>query len=205
MEQLGPRSFDPYFEPYILYLQGMVTPARFQHCLRTADMIRRAVTARAAVDERKAILAGLLHDVAKDLPFEELVRQLERYDARSLTDLPRACQGHEVYLHGPVGAVIVRRAIDLDDPDILHAISRHTGSYPNLEPLTRLVHIADCAERGRNLAEREDLERAFLDGRIDDAELIIARFIVRFFPTMNTPVHPYYHLKIRALSRDYGD
>jgi HD superfamily phosphohydrolase YqeK len=100
--------------------------------------------------------------------------------------------------------VIVRQALGIDDPAVLQAISQHVGCYPNMVPLARWVHVADCAERGRTfIPEREDLERAFLDGRIDDAELIVARFNVRMLPRFNTPVHPFYHLKIRELSRDY--
>lgn len=106
-----------------------------------------------------------------------------------------------MYLHGPAGAVIARRSLRVCDHSILRAITTHTGCYPDMGPLARMLHIADFAEPGRDVPERDEVERLLFLKDLDSAELIIARWIVRDFPSMDIPLHPFYGQKILNLSR----
>jgi len=202
MEKLGPGSFETSFGEIILYLERMLSPVRFQHSLRVARMLRN-VARRHRIEyvyPDQATLAGLLHDIAKEMPFEEQVRHLDWFDQRALEDLPPTCRGHEMYVHGPAGAVVASRAIGVESGYVLRAIAQHTGCYSQMDPLARWLHVADFAEPGRDATEREEIERLFFLKDLDTAELIIARWIVRHFPSMDIPVHPFYGQKIIDLS-----
>ncbi len=56
----------------IFTLKNMLTEARFYHCLRVAEEAQR-LASRWGEEESKLYIAGLLHDCARDLPYQELI------------------------------------------------------------------------------------------------------------------------------------
>lgn len=117
------------------------------------------------IDPKKASLAGLLHDYAKDLPVKQLCRIASEHDLAD--DISRQ---EPALLHAPVGAWLLKHELGIDDREVLEAIRVHTTGFPGMSFLAKVVYLADCLEPGRNypgvnelrVIVRRDLDRALL-------------------------------------------
>ena len=100
------------------------------------------MASRHGIDEERAELAILGHDVARAAKKGEILRQAERFGLSPLNVELRA----PVTLHGPVGAELLKHEDGLDDEEILAAVRYHTTGHPSLTQLGLLVFIADKLE-----------------------------------------------------------
>ncbi len=97
---------------------------------------------RHRIDEERAELAILGHDVARAVKKQEILRLADHFGMSPLDIEKRA----PVTLHGPVGAELLRREDGLDDEEILAAVRWHTTGHHSLGQLGLLVFIADKLE-----------------------------------------------------------
>ena len=111
------------------------------HIFRVRD-VGLDLAARHGIDEERAELAILGHDVARAAKKKELLRQADRFGLSTL-DIERRAP---VTLHGPVGAELLLHEDGLEDDEILAAVRWHTTGHPSLTPLGLLVFIADKLE-----------------------------------------------------------
>lgn len=130
-------------------LKKMLTPARYEHSLRVAEEAKH-LASHYQYDEKKAYLAGLIHDIAKDLTEEESKNWIENYN------LPKELleEKNKNLKHADIGAVIAKEKYHLED-DICNAIKFHTLGNKNMDLLAKIVFLADKIGR-KNLPE--DLE-----------------------------------------------
>jgi predicted HD superfamily hydrolase involved in NAD metabolism len=111
------------------------------HIFRVRD-VGLDLASRHGIDEERAELAILGHDVARTAKKNEILRMAERFGMSTL-DIERRSP---LTLHGPVGAELLRHEDGLDDEEILAAVRWHTTGHPSLTPLGLLVFIADKLE-----------------------------------------------------------
>ncbi|MBP2653304.1 MAG: putative superfamily hydrolase [Firmicutes bacterium] len=97
-------------------------------------------------DIEKARLAGLLHDCAREMTSNILLKIAEN-SGIVLNDIEK-CQ--PVLLHAPVGAIVARRDYGIEDDGICQAISRHTVGGIEMELLDKIIFLADFIEPGRD-------------------------------------------------------
>lgn len=118
----------------------------------------------------KAMLAGLLHDCAKNIPNEEKIRICEKNNVLiSAVERENPC-----LLHAKAGAVIAEEKYDIHDPEILHAIKVHTTGEPNMNTLDKIIFVADYIEPKRDRAAHLEQIRklAFEDLNVCVAEIL---------------------------------
>ena len=141
-------------------------PKRFQHTLGV-EFTAAALAMKYDVPIKNAQIAGLLHDCAKCMTPEKTISFCEK-NHLEITEVERR---NPFLLHGKVGSFLAKTEYQVDDPDILNAISYHTTGRPGMSTLEKIVFIADYIEPGRkqapNLAEVrkvafEDLDSALL-------------------------------------------
>lgn len=138
-------------EKYQKKLQRYIDKSRYQHTLGV--MYTAASLAMAYhYDIDKAMLAGLLHDCAKNIPHEKKIELCKKYDIE-ITDIERE---NPFLLHAKVGAIIARKKYHIKDEEILHAISVHTTGTPEMNTLDMILFIADYIEPGRDKAKNLD-------------------------------------------------
>ncbi|GFN22566.1 MAG: bis(5'-nucleosyl)-tetraphosphatase (symmetrical) YqeK [Thermoanaerobacteraceae bacterium] len=152
-------------EEYAELLARRLSPGRLRHSLGVAEYSAR-LAAKYGASVEKARLAGLLHDYARDLTPQELVARAERAGLISHTVERKV----PVLLHGPVGALLLREEVGIEDEEILQAVSRHTIGAPNMSLLDKIVYLADALEPGRQYSGVDDLRRA-AEGDLDCALL----------------------------------
>ena len=111
------------------------------HIFRVRD-VGLDLASRHGIDEERAELAILGHDVARAAKKDEILRLADRFGMSTL-DIERRAP---VTLHGPVGAELLRHEDGLDDEEILAAVRWHTTGHHSLTPLGLLVFIADKLE-----------------------------------------------------------
>ena len=113
----------------------------------------------------KAQLAGLLHDCAKCIPNEKKLKIC----VKNNIPVTQVEKDNPFLLHAKVGAFLARVLYEVEDEEILHAISVHTTGAPAMNTLDKIVFIADYIEPKRDKAAnlKEIRKTAFED--LDEA------------------------------------
>ena len=161
-------------------------PGLQAHINRVSD-IARELALHHSVDQDRAALGMLAHDVARAMPNQELLRHAAEFNL-PVTLVERRMP---VMLHGPVGAEILHREDGLTEEDLYQAVYWHTTGHPSLDRLGKVVFLADKLDPLkisrypylpllRELA-LEDLDRAIL-------EFLSRETVAR--ATTNEMVHP---------------
>lgn len=135
----------------------MVKPRRYEHVLRVAELARQIAQASGLSHEQvaQAYAAGILHDIARDLPDHELLRL-----APPECDIDRA---HPLALHGRAARTLLERW-GYPHVEVLDAVEDHTTGprHGCASVVAACVYIADVSEPGRGV-NADIRELALLD------------------------------------------
>jgi predicted HD superfamily hydrolase involved in NAD metabolism len=134
------------------YARERLSDKRYAHTLRVAETTERLAKLY-GLDPERARLAGLLHDTAREVGKEELLRVAEE-DGLPIGDFERE---RPILLHGPVAAKLAREDLGVEDGEILDAVRVHTTGEPGMVPLALALFVADKIEPGREQPGVEDL------------------------------------------------
>jgi predicted HD superfamily hydrolase involved in NAD metabolism len=117
---------------------------------------------RFGADPMLGVLAGLGHDLARELPAARLLALAEE-DGRLITPEER---DRPVLLHGRAAAVLLRREGWACPTEVLDAVADHVTGRPGMPLLSRIVFVADYLEPERGFldsGERAGILRLDLD------------------------------------------
>lgn len=166
-------------------LSKVLPKKRYEHTLGV-EYTACALAMRYGADMKKARIAGLLHDCAKNLSDEEKFEACSKY-AITITECERE---NPELLHAKIGAAFAKEIYDITDEEILNAISWHTTGCPDMTLLDKIIYIADYMEPNRdkadNLAEVRKL--AFED--IDECLYKILKDSVDYLEKKNSVTDP---------------
>lgn len=125
-----------------------------------------------------AILAGLLHDCAKDLSDEELISECEK----NHIEISLIERSSPYLLHGKLGAYYVKHNYGIKNEDILNSILYHTTGKPNMSLLEKIIFVADYIEPNRSPEQIPELDqiRKLVFTDIDKAILRIIKNTLRY-------------------------
>ncbi len=126
---------------FIPKLKAFYQPKRFLHVVSTAQVAYAIATAN-HLSGAKAFLAGIFHDIAKDMREEDSKRLYEDYEPNPLPVEPYA-------LHQVVGTIVAKNEFNLDDEDILEAIRYHTTGKAQMGAIAQIVYASDKIEPTR--------------------------------------------------------
>lgn len=127
--------------------------SRYRHSLGVAEESARLARIYGA-DERKARLAGLLHDWDKGYDDAGIRARVAELD---LDVDPFLVESMPQLLHGPTAAAaLARRFPELPD-DVVSAIERHTAGAVGMSDLDMIIYIADVIEPHRDFPGVDDL------------------------------------------------
>ncbi len=167
----------------VLYerLKKELKPQRLTH---TAYVLETAIdlAERFGADPKKARIAALLHDCAKYLPEQELLR----FSDTEPPILP--------ILHAPAGADYAKRAYGIDDPEILQAIRLHTTGDAGMTLLDKIIYLADMIEPSRSFEGVDEIRNA---ASIDEMMHLALLRSIWYIKQCNQTVHP---ATLRALN-----
>lgn len=125
-------------------MEKSLSKRRFKHVLRVEKTALKLAELYDGDKERVSI-AALAHDYAKERPDEEM-RDL--IISENL-DLEMLQYGNNVW-HGPIGSVLMKNELQLEDEEILEAIYYHTIGSPKMSKTAQLIYVADFIEPKRS-------------------------------------------------------
>ena len=121
------------------------------------------------VDVETAKIAGLLHDIAKEIPKEEMLKYVKENNI-AITEVESINIG---ILHGKIGADIAKKKYNVSE-QIQKAIAYHTTTNPNMDTLAKIVYIADKIELNRKSDNFDiETERKLAKENLDKALVLI--------------------------------
>ncbi len=151
---------------YEKIVKGLMSEYRYTHSLGVRDEAVKLAKIYGA-DQKKAYLAGLLHDIIKDFTFEQSVELASKYN---VILEPIDTVEHKL-VHGHIGAYYVKNQLQIDDEEVFDAIYYHTTGKAEMPLLTKIIYIADIIEPNRTYSGVDELrELAYRD--IDKAVLL---------------------------------
>lgn len=122
-------------------LKESLSEERYNHTLGTADCALK-LAKKYGLDEKKAYLAGLLHDCAKCKSNDELLKIIKQ----ELKNIDESELQNYKTLHAPVGEYFARTMYNIDDSEILNAIRYHTIGRVNMSLFEKIIFLADKIE-----------------------------------------------------------
>lgn len=161
-----------------------LTPARFAHSRRVAELARR-LAERHGYDGGKAFVAGLLHDLARDVDSSLLLQTALSFGIVEHKEEVLA----PVVLHGPVAAAWAERDFGVRDPEVLEAIAVHTTGSPEMGGVAQAVFVADALEPGRTYPSAAE-GRRWAERDLPRAVAYVARETLRYLEKNGMPVDP---------------
>lgn len=125
-------------------LKKVLSEKRYEHTLGVS-FTSVCLAMKYGEDIDKARIAGLLHDCAKYLDDDKLISLCQKYDL----GISESEKKSPYLLHGKVGALIARKKFQIEDEDIINAITYHTTGRIGMSLLEKIVFIADYIEPQR--------------------------------------------------------
>ncbi|UUD36612.1 nicotinate-nucleotide adenylyltransferase [Mycoplasmopsis citelli] len=154
-----------YIQENGLYLEkiihSMLSALRAKHCISTGNFAAE-MAKKFNISAKKAYVAGILHDIAKEWDEDQSRAFLAQYEPQYANVLK-----HE--LHQVCGYTWVKHAYKLKDHDILHAILVHTTlddgtNERKISNLDKIIFISDKISPGRRFPGIQKLRQlAFED------------------------------------------
>ncbi|MFP4466963.1 MAG: bis(5'-nucleosyl)-tetraphosphatase (symmetrical) YqeK [Candidatus Goldiibacteriota bacterium] len=120
-----------------------VSAGTFAHIMGSCAL-GAEIACRYKLDKRKIILAGILHDIAKDFSDSKKVQYMRRYKIKK-PDNPDL----DVLLHGFIAAKITEKEFGIKDREIINAVKYHTTGKKKMNNTAKALFAADYIEEGR--------------------------------------------------------
>ena len=132
-------------------------------------------------DKDKALIAGALHDCAKELPIEKQLELAKKYSGDLFTE--------KKLLHSPAGATFAKEEFGIEDKEILDAICYHTTGRGDMSILEKIVYLADKIEPSRNYTDLTPIREA-AEKDLDSAMRMTAAAVRDKFVSQGRDIHP---------------
>lgn len=152
---------------YKKIIKSMMSENRYNHSVNVSKEAVK-LAKRYGGDEEKAAIAGILHDITKEMPKEEQL-QIMLDSGIILDDIQKNAPK---LWHGISGSVYIKKHFGIEDEDILNAICYHTTGRAGMSLLEKIIFVADFTSEERTYKgvatmrkkSRKSLEDAMLYG-----------------------------------------
>ena len=166
-------------------LKEILSPKRYEHTLGV-EYTAATLAMRYGADMDKALMAGLLHDCAKQVPTEEKLEACRHFQ------LPVSVyeQQNPELLHAKLGAAYARAYYGIEDEEILSAITWHTTGRPGMTLLDKILYVADFMEPNRDQASNLPEVRALAYRDLDACLFRILEDSITYLNSRDIVVDP---------------
>lgn len=177
---------EDFFEQAKKELKTRLDEKRFEHSVLVSKMAGELASIY-GIDERKAKIAGLLHDWDKSYSDVEIKERARCFNV----DVPEDMIDDMPYvLHAHTAARCLKERFPQIEPDVLQAIDRHTSAAIDMSDLDMLIYIADVLEPSRCYNDVEKVRSEI--GKVSLEELFVLTYQHVFISLIkrNKRVHP---------------
>ena len=147
-------------------LKKILSKSRYEHTLGV-EFTSAALAMCYGADIKKAGLAGLLHDCAKQerLSPDDMISICRKYHI----EISEIEEKQPALLHSKLGAYFCNSIYHISDQEIREAIYYHTTGKPNMSMLEKIVYVADYIEPQRDKAPNLPEIRKIAFSDLDEA------------------------------------
>ena len=162
----------------------MLKPSRYKH---SRCVMERAVelAEKNGADVIKAKLAGLLHDIMKNVPEKEMLQFIE--DSGIILLYADLCAPQ--LWHAIAGAAYLKEKLGIDDPDVINAVRYHTTGRAGMSKLEKVVYLADLTSADRDYPDVKKA-RKIADRSLDEGVLYGSEFLIADLVQKERVLHP---------------
>lgn len=154
-------------DEYKNLIKSKMSEHRFVHSVNVSKEARKLAKIYGA-DAEKATIAGILHDITKEMPVEEQLKIIT--DSGIILD--NVQKNAPKLWHGISGSIYIKENLDINDADILNAIRYHTTGRAGMSLLEKIIFVADFTSQERTYKgvstmrkkSRKTLDEAMLYG-----------------------------------------
>lgn len=132
-------------------LKEILSEKRYIHSIGVMEMCETLAKLYNA-DVEQAMLAGILHDIAKEMTPEEKLKYVKENNIE-IDEIERI---NTPILHGKIGADIAKKKYGVSE-QIKKAIEYHTTTNPDMDLIAKIVYVSDKIELNRK-SEDYDIE-----------------------------------------------
>ncbi len=157
---------------------------RYTHSVNVA---KEAVTLAKlyGCDEGKAYIAGILHDVTKEIPKDEQLQIIR--DGGIILD---SVQKNAPKLwHSISGSVYIQTHFGIKDADIINAIRYHTTGRAGMSLLEKIIYTADYTSEERSYPGA-DIMREKSRKSLEEAMIFSCQFTLQNLSSKEAAIHP---------------
>ncbi len=160
-----------------------LSDSRYEHTIGVT-YTAAALAMRYEADLNQVMTAGLLHDCAKYMSADELLKNCERYHI----DITTTEKLNPSLLHAKVGALLAAKKYHVNDKEIISAILHHTTGHPDMSLMDKIVFVADYIEPNREPLPKIDeiRKQAFVD--LDRALVMILKATLSYLKDIETEI-----------------
>ena len=169
---------------FLEILKQRLSPSRLYHSICVAEQARNLAEIFGA-DAEKAYTAGLIHDIMRYEPPENMLKLIDEDGKHKLTESERKIT---VTLHAVAGEVYLRTKMGVTDEEILSAVRYHTTGKENMSLLEKIIYVADLTSEDRNYPDVDEV-RAMAQQSLEKATLRGLSFTIESNAKENKPIH----------------
>lgn len=147
-EDLTSLNYEDKIKYYKSCLKKRLSKERYHHSICVASEAK-ALAKENDFDEKKAYLAGLVHDVCKQ---DGTKKQLELM-SRCKTYIDDVEKTTKALYHAIAGSVYIEENFKITDNDIQNAVRYHTVAREGMSTLEKIVYLADLVSVDRTYSD----------------------------------------------------
>lgn len=166
-------------------LEKDLSEKRYKHTLRVA-VVAHELAIIHHCNTKNALVAGLLHDCAKNFSDKKLLKLADKYKLK----LSEAEEDNADLIHAKVGAHIARDKYGADNADVFNAIAYHTTGRASMSLLEKIIYISDYIEPKRKHNGRLDLIRKTAKIDLNQTMLYILEDTLAYLETKDKTIDP---------------
>ncbi|MBV1944673.1 bis(5'-nucleosyl)-tetraphosphatase (symmetrical) YqeK [Streptococcus parasuis] len=164
-------------------ISAAMKPKRFQHILGVEEAALELAD-QYGCDPKKASLAALLHDYAKEVEDKVFLDLIAKYEL----DKDLLNWDNNIW-HGVVGVYKIAEDFGLEDEEILQAIQRHTVGAREMSLLDKVLYVADYIEPNRDFPGVDEARRIAKES-LDKAVAFEAAQTISYLAKKGIPIYP---------------
>lgn len=159
-------------------IKPLMSERRYNHCVNVAvEAVRLAK--KYGTDPQKAEVAGILHDITKELDFDTQLQIINSSDI-ILTEVEK---NTNKLWHAISGSVFIQSKLGIVDSDIINAVRYHTTGRANMSLLEKVIFVADFTSAERDYPDvdviREKAEISLEEGMFYGIQFTLSRLLER--------------------------
>lgn len=157
---------------------------RYIHTKNVASLAK-VLALRFGANEKKAEIAGLLHDICKELPKDKMLQML--HENAIITG--NAAEKPIGIWHAAAAMVYLKNELGVQDEELLLAVRWHTSGHAGMTKLEKIIYMADMCSDERDYPEVGEL-RDLLDKNLDEALTKALAYSIRWLQEEKRDIDP---------------